>query len=461
MRSASSSTRSFRPSLSFILLTLFLAVLWLAGGTSRADQLGQPVVRTAAWLLLIVAIVFGRRPRFRDRPVWLFLLATIVLALLQLVPLPPALWESLPGRQLFIDAASLTGAVQPWRPWSIVSSATLNALSSLIVPFAVLLFAAGVRENERRWLPSLVLAVIVAALALALLQASGIVLNNPFIDDAPGYVSGIFANRNHFALLLAFGILMVPAWALPEHENASWRWPVGLALVLLLFLAILATGSRAGMMVGCLALAIGMVLVRRPIQRRLARYPAWLLPVLLAGVIGLIVLFVVISLSAERAASVHRLFVLSAEEDMRWRALPTVWSMVKIYFPFGTGLGDFATVFQIYEPTGFLNMTYFNRAHNDYLEIVLNAGLAGLLLLLAAFAWWLVASIRAWRSEDTTHHFAPKLGSAMLLLVFIASIFDYPARTPMMMAMIALAALWLSWAGSGSGSALPTKSERL
>jgi hypothetical protein len=36
------------------------------------------------------------------------------------------------------------------------------------------------------------------------------------------------------------------------------------------------------------------------------------------------------------------------------------------------------------------------------------------------------------------------LGSVMLLLVFGASIIDYPARTPMMMAVIVIAAIWLS-----------------
>jgi O-antigen ligase len=457
MRFAPPSISSLRPSLSLILLVLFLAVLWLAGGTSRADQLGQPVVRAAAWLLLIVAIIFGRRKlTFQEKPVWLFLLAMIFLALAQLVPLPPSVWEALPGRQLFIQAAVLAGTAQPWRPVSIVPSATINALSSLVVPFAVLVFATGLRERERQWLPSLVLAIIVAAMLLGLLQLSGAIFDNPFIDDIPGMISGIFANRNHFALLLAFGILLVPAWALSDTHVAAWRWPAALALVLLFFLTILATGSRAGMVVGVLALVIGLVLAGRPVQHMLRRYPRWVLPVLIAIIVGLIAVFVAISISAERAVSVHRLFTLSPEEDLRRKALPTVWAMIRTYFPFGSGLGDFATVFQIYEPFGFLNLTYFNRAHDDFLEIVLNAGLPGLLLLLGTLAWWLVASIRAWRASGSMRHVRPKLGSAMLLLVFIASIFDYPARTPMMMALIALAALWLSW-GSDESRLYPPK----
>jgi O-antigen ligase len=362
---------------------------------------------------------------------------------------------------MFMQAAVLTGTAQPWRPLSIVPSATLNALSSLIVPLAILVFATGLSERERTWLPSLVLAFIVAAMFLGLLQLSGAVFDNPFVDDIPGQVSGVFANRNHFTLLLAFGILLVPAWAFSDAHVAGWRWPAALALVLLFFLAILATGSRAGMLVGVLALVIALVLAKRPVQHMLRRYPRWVFPALLAVIIGLIALFVAISISTERAESVHRLFTLSAEEDLRRKALPTVWAMIRLYFPFGSGLGDFATVFQIYEPFDFLNMTYFNRAHNDFLEIVLNAGLPGLLLLLTALIWWLLASIRAWRASGSMRHIKPKLGSAMLLLVFIASLFDYPARTPTMMAMIALAALWLNGGSGTLTAALPAEKQRL
>jgi O-antigen ligase len=344
---------------------------------------------------------------------------------------------------------------------SIEPSATINALSSLVVPFAVLVFATGLRERERQWLPTLALVFIVAAMLLGLLQLSGAIIHNPFIDDIPGEVSGIFANRNHFALLLAFGIVLVPAWAFSDTHVATWRWPAALSLVLLLFLTILATGSRAGMGAGIIALVIGLILARRPVQHMLRRYPRWMLPALIAAIVGLIILVVAISISAERAMSIHRLFALSGEEDMRRKALPTVWAMILTYFPFGSGLGNFATVFQIYEPFDFLNMTYFNRAHDDFLEIVLNAGLPGLLLLLCALAWWLIASTRVWRAGGSMRHAKPKLGSAILLLVFIASTVDYPARTPIMMAMITLAALWLSWGSDAPRTALPAKSQRL
>src|SRR3546814_9333739 len=81
------------------LFLLLLSALWVAGGASHADVTGQVVTRGAAWSLLILAILLSARPVIAgaDAAFWL-LLATVLLVLLQLVPLPPAIWTALPGR---------------------------------------------------------------------------------------------------------------------------------------------------------------------------------------------------------------------------------------------------------------------------------------------------------------------------------------------------------------------------
>src|SRR3546814_14561816 len=53
--------------------------------------------------------------------------------------------------------------------------------------------------------------------------------------------------------------------------------------------------------------------------------------------------------------------------------------------------------------------TYFNHAHNDFLEIVLDGGLPALLLMLVAIGWYGMASMRAWRGSGR-HSVLPKLG---------------------------------------------------
>ena len=104
----------------------------MAGGASHADVMGQVVTRSAAWLTLVIAILCGLKPDIikTGAAAWL-LLAALLLVLLQLVPLPPAVWTLLPGRGPFLESA--LGA-PPWRPWAIVPWATMNAAFSLIVP---------------------------------------------------------------------------------------------------------------------------------------------------------------------------------------------------------------------------------------------------------------------------------------------------------------------------------------
>lgn len=450
-----------KPSLSFVLLIGYLGVLWLAGGASRADALGQVVVRGVAWIVLIIVIVFGARPSFGGMKPLLFLLAgALLLPLLQLAPLPPGMWQALPGRAFFMEAAAASGQEQPWRPWSLVPGATVNAASSLIVPVVTLVLITGLKRNERPLLVGLFLLLVAASTLLGLLQFSGFNFNNPLINDTAGEVSGIFANRNHFALFTAFGCMLAPVWAFLNGRQPMWRGPAAFGLVLLFALTILASGSRAGLLFGILALGLGLIMVRKGIKKSLSRYPRWVFPAIIVGIVGTVAFFVLLSVAADRAVAIDRAF--ASVQDMRIRSLPTVLAMIQIYFPFGSGLGGFDPLFRMHEPFDLLKFTYYNHAHNDFLEVTLDAGLPGLLLLLAALAWWALAGVSAWRAGASVRYALPKLGSAMLLLVIVASIVDYPARTPMIMVMIVVAGVWLSdQVGKHGGSALPKSGQPL
>lgn len=434
------------------MLLLLIAVLWLAGGASRADALGQTIVRGAAWAALGAAALFGTRPRLADaRPVALLLGAAILLAAVQLVPLPPALWQALPGRAILSEAASLSGQPQPWRPWAIVPSAAWNALSSLVVPLAVLVLTTGSRPEERECLPGVMLVLIGMSALFGLLQFSGSVFTNPLVNDTMGQVSATFANRNHFALFVAFGCALAPPWAFLGGRKPGWRGPVALALLPLFALIILGSGSRAGMIVGLIALTAGLAMTWRPLRRELGRYPRWVGWTLAGGSGAAIVALVMLSVVSDRAVSINRVLLLDTGQDMRQRGLPTVISMIHDYFPVGSGLGGFDPMFRMREPFELLKLTYFNHAHNDYLEIVLDAGIVGLLLLVAAIGWWAWQSVRAWRQAEVL----PRLGSTLLLLALIASLFDYPARTPLVMASVVIAALWLNGTCNPTRPALP------
>lgn len=322
--------------------------------------------------------------------------------------------------------------------------ATRNAIASLVVPVTMLLLLTQINERGRAWLLPSLLAMIGAAVFLGLLQFSGVQFNHPLLNDSPGVISSIFANRNHFALFIAIGCLIAPVWAFSDRGMLHWRGPLAAGLVLLFVLTILATGSRSGMLLGALSLMLALMLVGRRLRRRLNRAPFWVFPALIVGGIIVIGGFIGLSFTADRAEAINRLIVLESDQDMRARALPTVLAMVGNYMPWGSGFGGFDPVFRVHEPFDLLKLTYFNQAHNDYLGIALDGGIAGLALLTLGILWWLVGTIRVWRIEADDAVLLGRLGSAIILLVLIASITDYPARTPIVMALLVVAATWLT-----------------
>lgn len=443
MTSHSVSGLMRRPSPFLILLLVLLAVVWLAGGASRADTYGQVVVRAAASGILLAGALIAPRPDLRDaRPVAVLLGASILLAAVQLTP-------------FFARPASAGDNLEPLRPWWAVSGATLNAFFSLTVPLAVLLLWTAVRPIERCILPGAMLVLIAASTVLGLLQFSGSGLNSPLVNGAPGQVSATFANRNHFALFVAAGFVLAPAWAFLGGRRPSWRGPVALGLLPLFALAILASGSRAGLVVGIIGLTAGLIIAWRPLGRDLRRYPRWVPAALIAAFLGMVLALVALSVAADRAISINRMLSVEMGQDMRQRGLPTVIAMVQTYFPMGAGLGSFDPMFRMHEPLALLKPTYFNHVHNDFIEILLDAGAPGLALLVAAIGWWFVASVRAWRAADMM----PRVGSATVLLVLVASLFDYPARTPLIMVLIVVGGLWLT--SKSPPPALPRSDEHL
>jgi O-antigen ligase len=426
------------------LLIAFLGVLWLAGGSARFDVLGQVIVRAAAGTFLAAYCLLAPPGiEGRGKAVSLLLGITGLLVALQLVPLPPRIWAELPSRNFFVASAELVGMPQPWRPISISPGATVNALASLIVPATALFLAKDLQPAQHRLVARVLLAMVFAGCMVGLLQFSGGRLDNPLINEIPGFVAGNFANRNHLALFVAIGIVLISIGAPSAAAGKRWMPFAMLALLPFFVLVILATGSRSGLILGLVAIPFSLFIGRNGIFRAFRQFSRKAVAGVLAVILGTLALAVLLALRLGRAEGIERL-VLTAEEDMRLQALPVVWEMVWQYFPVGTGFGTFDQAFRIAEPDALLRPQYFNHAHNDWLEVVLDGGLAGGMLLLAAVGWWLWASLRVWRAPLGENQDLAQAGSVICLLIMLASITDYPARTPMIMAVLIIAALWTS-----------------
>jgi O-antigen ligase len=437
--------------LAFWMLAAFLIVLWVAGGASRADVLGQPVVRFSAWALVLAAVLFVPRPNWSAiRIPALFLGASALLIGLQLIPLPPSFWLALPGRDIFAQATQILEIPDPWRPLSISPSGTMNALASLIVPAAILVLAANLSRHQHRTIAALVLGLVAAGALIGVFQFAGAGLSNPLLNAVSGSVSGNFANRNHFALFLCLGLGLL-FWLVfdgpASAKKASWKAPVAIGLMCVFVLLIFATGSRAGLILGVIAIAGSTLIFRSEITAFLARLPRAIAGAAI-GISGLLFAVTIwLSVSSGRAASIDRAMAGDLGGDARTELWAVVSDMVWRYAPMGTGFGTFDPAFRMSEPDAMLRPQYFNQAHNDFLQTVLEGGILGAVLLAAAVVWIVSRGIKIWahaRKADAASTGLGKLGLVTMVLIMAASMTDYPARTPMVMALIALAGIWLA-----------------
>ena len=445
-------TRSFNKNyglnrkLPLLLMVAWLILLFAAGGASRADVPGQFLVRIGAWAI-IFCIILMRIPLREKKIGWTggLLIAAAFVPALQLVPLPPEIWMNLPGRGLFAEAAKASGQAQPWRPISIAPWATVNALASLIVPAATFLLVLALDRADRDRLVTCFLIFVLLCAIFALFQAGGMSIQSPFVNYRVGAVSGPFANRNHMATLCAIGCVIMP---LRSSRSAQFTLLTALGVLFgLLFLVFvgLATGSRAAIPLMATGCAIGLWLSRARFLSLLADFTrpkaVWAIGaavMVFAATLGAFV-FSGRALSIDRAMNWHL-------TDVRAELIPVTFDLARKYFPIGTGFGTFDHAFRIDEPTEMLMIQHYNLAHNDLLQIVMDGGLLGAVVLIAGLAAWALKTFAALRSEPSERMLLGLAASAALGLIIFASLVDYPGRTPIFMAWIVVLFVWLETA---------------
>ena len=435
--------RAIRPR--FIVFLAFLLVAMLAGGGVNFDSPAQPVVRIAALAYLGWLAWFLTREEVRAMAVPLWLLAAIAtICLLQLVPLPPGLWASLPGHHLYAEAAPVAGMTPPWRPLNLVPDRGWNALFGLIPPLAAVLGVASLDAAERARLLPILLGFIAVSLVVAGAQLGG---SQPIGWYAASYhndASGFFNNRNHQAVLVAIGIPMLAVWAtessrrnqLPAGARALF-FATGLAGLLAMLPA---TGSRAGLFVGAVAVLAAGVLVVPRLRIATRRWRPNTRRAMLALTVVIILLIALMLYLSRDAEAVRRLTEMEGTSDPRLRAWRGAEAAIRDFFPFGIGLGAFESVYRQYEVATQLTYRNMNQVHSEPLSAVVEMGVAGALLLLGIVVAWGWAALRAWSAGGTT---LQRLGCVALLLVGLGDLVDYPTRAPL---MAVLAAVFAGWA---------------
>jgi O-antigen ligase len=435
----------------FWALVVFLILTFLTGGGSRADIQSLVILRPAAVIFCGIGLWSLKKEHILAyRFLFGMAAAIFVLVVIHLVPLPPAVWGALPGREVITKIDKVAGLGPVWRPISMVPSATWNAFYSLFVPFAVLLLGVQLSREERFMLLPVLLGLGLLSGCWGLLQAIGSPDGPLYLYETTnnGSAVGLFSNRNHQAILLAMLFPMLPVYAsagVRTEEQRKVRGYAALAAGVVLVPLLLVTGSRAGLIVGVFGLLCAPFLYHKPniVVPKKRKGQTINLRWLVGGfaVLCLGALTVIMS----RAKAVQRLSAPDHTEELRFQMWGPIAQMGEKYFPFGSGVGSFVETYQIDEPHRLLQLTYVNHAHNDWLEVFLTAGLPGLVLVAIAifgFGRALVSIFRTPLGVGRDVAFV-RLGAVLLIVIALGSIGDYPLRTPSLACVFVFAAIWL------------------
>lgn len=327
---------------------------------------------------------------------------------------------------------------------SINPSETVWAILRYLTAAAVLLSVYVLARSAKNAQTILRVFVIVAGLAaLYGLTRLSLSLDKILWFDEPdsGYLTSGFINRNSaatyfgMACLASMGLVIQHVRTVLQSTSPddgrdlvrklslAMSGMLGLDLVLfvLMFVSVLATGSRGGISFTVAAMLFLIVLyaVKTTTRSRSAGGgPAWMASILAISVL----ILGIVELSGGRLMG--RLLNQGLESDARFETYARTWEAVGDYLFLGSGLGTFQDVFPAYRLELSAGRHVWDKAHNDYLELLLGLGLPAATLVLVGFAILFFKVIRGFFARHRDSHYAA-IAAAVWVLIGLHSLVDF------------------------------------
>lgn len=370
---------------------------------------------------------FKKELHFNSSLLQLPVLGLILIGLIQLLPLRRA------------DVSSDLLSVSAINSLSLASYQTRLAVTQLIIYF-IFFAAALVFINSQKRLRRIVLMIVIFG---SLMAFFGILqrLANPEaiyglrqVGQAVPFAS--FINQHHFAAFMELTSGLTLALLFGKSTKKDKRFLLLIAAVLM-GIAVVLTSSRGGML--SLMGVIGFIVVANLLDRRREKsatatdkkdYRRNL--VLIAGGLALILgFFGAVILLGGDASLIRGIGLESGQQDIS-NGRSHFWQIaLKIFFDYpilGTGLDSFGFAFTRYDTWN--GNFRLEQAHNDYLQILADAGILGFACI-AAFIYLLFnKSLKI--IGKTTDSFRRDVAMGALAGCFgilLHSFFDFPLRT--------------------------------
>lgn len=424
---------------------LALAALLFGGGPKGT---GDAIVHVLSALAFGVAAwqtarnAAGTDATFFSRLVCgLFVLAALVMAA-QLIPLPASFAAGNPQRTQVLSDLALAGITRDAWPLSLDRWGTVRSLAALMSTFAVFALARSLPvEGRLRTLRILGAATLLCALLGFSQAAAGVHAWRAWEQGNNSGATGFFANRNHYATLMAMWVPLSLALGIGARQarraSEAGFW---FAAFVIFILSGALSFSRTGLALLLLTVAVSLPLLTLTFGRR-GSLVARLVPLFA-------VLVAALGIYVYAAPGLLARLERDPLEDLRWQYLQYGLDTARAYWPWGSGLGSFPYVYAPFEPVTAMVNTVARRAHNDLLQTGIEAGLPGLIVL----ALWSVtvlvlvfrnafpgkasatAASAASAAAAAAHHEGTasvvlRVSGLVLLVPFVHSLVDYPLRT--------------------------------
>ncbi len=384
-------------------------------------------------LSLLFVLVWRNFCRNRvSRPVWLFIILSLLSVCIYLLPLPENLWLMLPGRSDYVEAIlwlERTGREEVYRSLALLPLHGVSFLLACIPPLAVFLAVRSVSENGRWLLVNVFLLTAVFQSVLAMTQYFGL---GESTSSSP---LGTYINQNHLTAFMEMAeplALALMLYALINHQlSASTRvFQAIFYAVISLALTFIPLISSSRMGVALLLVSVFLsfwVMTTRGIRTRV-------MAPIVALRLALLALVVMVQFNIIRSSAGHATNIVGGMEpetalgDLRWELWGTSLEITNDFAPFGVGISSVPQVYQRYQSDTLLK--FVNHLHNDYLELVAELGVVGLVIILA----FLVLYVRQWFLLKYEHSEQQRLiqsGAGVGILLFLLfSLTEYNLHTP-------------------------------
>lgn len=349
--------------------------------------------------------------------------------LFQLAPLPLGILRFVsPARAELTAAIARAAPAVNFAPISVAPFATFEQLFRYLAYIAVFLTIRELawRFDRHTWLislPPVIMAVAEAAAGIA--QA-----------HQAGFARGTYVNRNHFAGFLELALPFAVAYSVMTLRRRRGPLPLrqaviaclAIATAVLLFMGVIDSLSRMGFLASLAGL---MTVVLFSVAGRKRPMFALITAAVIAAAIWL-----------PSDALIRRLTSLSAPGEISTTTRLNIWAdtyrLIKAYPAFGCGAGAYESAMHRYQTAAPLNTVDY--AHNDYLQLIAELGIPGVVILGAGLFALMKKNIRdARRLSDSEGRYLSIAALGAIVAILVHSAADFNLYIP----ANALAVAWI------------------